>query len=116
MAILKYSLDCKTLVFSIQPSQPFSRFWMPLGSVLLGLWKTPPVQGVGGLSMTLCVYVLFVKKNNIFLWTVLNKFKQHIGSCMAYNVSSLLILTTCKVGTEMVAIFLMKISTLREYS
>lgn len=57
-------------------------------------------------------------KINILLWSVLlalNKFKPHIGSYVTYNVSSLLILTTYKVGTEMVAIFLMKISTLREY-
>lgn len=36
--------------------------------------------------------------------------------CMAYNVISLLILTNCKVDTVMMPVFLMKISTLREYS
>lgn len=44
VAVLKYSLDRKTLVSSIQSGQPFSRFCLPL------------VHGVGGLLM--CLFVV----------------------------------------------------------
>ena len=42
MTILKHIIDCK-LISSTQPSQSFSRLWVPLGSALQSFWKIPKV-------------------------------------------------------------------------
>ena len=61
MTILKHTIDCKLMISSTQPSQTFSRLWVPLGSQVHSWVSGRFLRSLWPL-LTLCVCCLFKKK------------------------------------------------------